>query len=49
LYGAGIKAGATSNILYNHYSILRTIEDAFGLGTMADQDEVATPIKEIWQ
>jgi phosphatidylinositol-3-phosphatase len=27
-----VRAGATSNVPYNHYSLLRSIEDIFGLG-----------------
>lgn len=30
--GAGITPGSTNNTSYDHYSLLRTIEDIFGLG-----------------
>lgn len=30
--GPGAKAGSTSALRYNHYSLLRTVEDVFGLG-----------------
>ena len=48
LYGAGggkvgavvlspfVRAGTVSKAPYNHYSLLRTIEDAFGLGHLGD-------------
>lgn len=47
-YGNGVKRGAVSPTHYTLYSLLRTIEDAFGLGTMADMDKQATPIDGIW-
>ncbi len=49
LYGAGIVPGSSSNLAYNHYSILRTIEDDLKLGTLNKQDSVATPIQGIWK
>ncbi|MBI3555414.1 MAG: hypothetical protein HY074_04025 [Deltaproteobacteria bacterium] len=49
LYGAGVKAGATSDIETSHYSLLRTVEDAMGLGTLGLNDEQATRIGGIWQ
>ena len=48
-YGAGVKAGSTSSTKYTHYDLLRTIEDAFGLGTMASKDAAAKAITGIWQ
>ena len=35
--------------LYNHYSVLRTIEDNFGLEPLAANDRKATPITDIWK
>lgn len=48
-YGRGIKAGSSSDGLYNHYSLLRTIEAGFGLGTLGKQDEKAAVISGIWE
>ena len=34
---------------YNHYSVLRTIEDNFGLGPLTSNDRDAQPITGIWK
>jgi phospholipase C len=34
---------------YNHFNVLRTIEDNFGLPTLADGDGRAKPITEVWR
>lgn len=34
---------------YNHYSVLRTVEDNFGLGTLADGDGGAKPVTGVWK
>jgi hypothetical protein len=34
---------------YNHYSVLRTIEDNFGLEPLTANDRSATPITDIWK
>ena len=47
--GAGVRPGAVSNAWYDHYSLLRTIEDIFGLGTLGKHDATATPISDVWQ
>ncbi|NNN05013.1 MAG: hypothetical protein HKL90_03845 [Elusimicrobia bacterium] len=49
VYGASVSPGATSGAAYNHYSVLRTIEDQFGLGTLGQNDDSAAPINDIWQ
>jgi hypothetical protein len=36
-YGPGVTPGAVSDSRYDHYSILRTIEDTFGLGTLTER------------
>ncbi len=48
LLGDMVKPGEY-NENYNHYSILRTIEDNFGLGTLADGDGGAKPITGVWK
>ena len=45
-YGAGIKPGTYSESI-NHYNVLRTIEDAYGLQHDANAGS-ATPITDIW-
>ena len=44
LIGGGFEPGTQDNTRYNHYSLLRTIEDGFGLGSLHLNDETATPI-----
>lgn len=34
---------------YDHYSVLRTIEDNFGLPPLAANDRAAEPIRDIWK
>ena len=34
---------------YNHYSVLRTIEDNFGLQPLTQNDRNASPITDIWK
>ena len=48
-FGAGVKPGSVSDTEYSHYSLLRTVEDALGLGTLGENDEKATSIGGIWQ
>ena len=45
----GMRAGhflATDQ--YNHYSLLRMIEDSLGLGTLTQNDKFANPMNEFW-
>lgn len=49
VWGEMVRPGTVSQQKYNHYSILRTIEDAFGLGTLGLEDAKATPITDIWR
>jgi phospholipase C len=46
--GSGIKAGFTSARQYNHYSLLRTVEDSLGLATLGQADQSATSMKEFF-
>jgi hypothetical protein len=46
---SGMKSGhflATG--YYNHYSLLRTIEDALGLPSLTHNDKYATPLNDFW-
>lgn len=47
LYGQSVKAGATSASTYNHYDVLRTLEDMYGT-THAGQAANAKDITGIW-
>jgi hypothetical protein len=49
LFGPGVVPGSTSSAPYDHYSLLRTIEDALSLGTLGQHDVVASPITGVWQ
>jgi hypothetical protein len=49
LFGQGVTPGSTSGERYNHYSILRTIEDAWKLGSLGKGDASAKPISGIWK
>ena len=43
-----VKSGIVNSTGYNHYSMLRTIEDNFNLGSLGRQDATATSIQNVW-
>ncbi len=49
LAGNSVLSGSVSKTPYNHDSLLRTIEDAFHLGTLGKNDALASPITGIWK
>jgi hypothetical protein len=49
LYGPRVISGATSSSRYDHYSLLRTIEDGLGLGTLGQHDAQAAAITGVWR
>ena len=49
LVGAPVVAGITSAHGYDHYSLLRTIEELLGLGTLGKSDATAEKISGIWK
>jgi hypothetical protein len=49
LIGKGIVPGSISTDRYDHYSMLRTIEDFLGLESLEKKDAKAKPITGIWQ
>jgi phospholipase C len=49
LVGAGVRHGAVSNQLYGPYSLLRTIEEIFGTGSLHKGDAAALPIRDVWR
>ena len=48
-YGPGVAQGSTNNTAFSHYDILRTIEEALGLGTLGKGDAQAHVISSIWK
>ncbi|KPI25354.1 phosphoesterase [Actinobacteria bacterium OK074] len=48
LYGQQVTAGSTSSTKYNHYDLLRTLEDSQGLSTHAGNAASAADISGIW-
>ena len=49
LVGAGVRAGAVSEARYDHYSLLRMIEEIFATGTLDRNDATASIISDVWQ
>ena len=48
-YGAGIAAPTVNRDDYDHYSLLRTVEEIFHLGTLERNDQAADIIRGIWR
>lgn len=48
LIGDQVKPGSKSGECYDHYGLLRTIEDALGLGSLEREDSVSNPIQGVW-
>ncbi|MYS21257.1 Phosphoesterase family protein [Streptomyces sp. DvalAA-14] len=48
LYGQPVKAGSSNGTTYNHYNLLRTLEDLVGTSTHAGQAASASDITGIW-
>jgi hypothetical protein len=48
LLGSAVKAGSTQSERYNHYSLLRTIEENFNLGTLGRFDATANWFTFLW-
>lgn len=49
LYGAGVQSGAATADYYDHYSLLRTIEEIFHIGTLLHHDDSANAIGGVWR
>ena len=49
LVGAMVKPKSTSDQIYTHYDLLRTIEDMFGLIPLLGNSDKAKDIADIWQ
>ncbi|MET7684503.1 alkaline phosphatase family protein [Streptomyces sp. NPDC005423] len=48
LYGQPVTPGSTSSTTYNHYNLLRTLEDTQGLTTHAGNAASAADISGVW-
>ncbi|MFF1279634.1 alkaline phosphatase family protein [Streptomyces sp. NPDC058299] len=48
LYGQPVTAGSSSSVTYNHYDLLRTLEDTQGLSTHAGNAAGAKDITGVW-
>ena len=46
--GSSIRAGSSTTSSYTHYSLLHTLELAFGLQPLTEKDAGAPPIADIW-
>jgi YVTN family beta-propeller protein len=44
----GVRQGFVSHVRYTHYSLLRTIEAALGLGTLTANDRYAQPLNDVF-
>jgi phospholipase C len=49
VYGDRVIPGSVSDTRYDHYSLLRTIEELLGLGTLGQEDAKASPITGVWK
>jgi phosphoesterase family protein len=48
--GGMVERGAEAHACYDHYNLLRTIEDNFGVGTLGAEDEKSVPIVQgVWR
>jgi phosphatidylinositol-3-phosphatase len=48
MIGAGVKNGYRSEVYYTHYSVLHTIESAWGLGALTKNDKTAAIINDVF-
>lgn len=48
-YGAGVAPGTVSLVHYDHYDLLRTLEEIFHVGTLGQNDANARVIADIWR
>jgi acid phosphatase len=49
LLGSSVRPGTRSAVRYNHYSLLRMIEERFGLGNLGAGDATAQGISDVWR
>jgi phosphatidylinositol-3-phosphatase len=46
-YGPHVKSGYVSSTMINHYNVLRTLEDMYGLAPLGNA-AIAAPITDVW-
>jgi hypothetical protein len=46
-WGSHVRARQVSSVFYNHYSLLRTIEEIYGIGSLGGFDEDAQPFNDV--
>ncbi len=46
---SGVRQGYVSHVRYTHYSLLRTVEGALGLGTLTRNDLYAQPVNDVFK
>jgi len=46
-WGSRVAAGQVSNVAYDHYSLLRTIEELYATGTLGRKDAEAHPVDDV--
>jgi acid phosphatase len=49
LYGASVRPGTSSSQALTHYSLLRTVEDGLGVGTLGRGDASADAVSGVWR
>lgn len=49
LLGAGVRSGARSSQHYNHYDLLKTVEEIFYLNDLGRNDSSAEAILDVWR
>ncbi len=49
MYGPHVKPGVVDGAPHDHYSMLRTIEDGFQIGSFWKNDYIAAPLVGFWQ
>jgi YVTN family beta-propeller protein len=48
MLGSGVRPGYVSHVRYTHYSLLRTVEAALGLGILGRNDRYAQPVNDVF-
>jgi phosphatidylinositol-3-phosphatase len=49
LLGDSVKAGSATDSCYDHYDLLRTVQDTLGLGHLGRKDAESNVIEGIWK
>jgi acid phosphatase len=49
LAGPMVAPGTVSNVYYDHFDLLRTVEEIFHLGTLHRRDDLAVVMSDVWK